>query len=188
MSVAVSTAKIALRSLEDSDLGEVHRQQNGPCRREVSGMLGFEPPWAPMAVEQVKAKVDEVRKEKRRALFALQAEDGAFVGLGYFSAEWDPWCPDLSVLVWPERRRQGSGSAAARLLLAICFDETPAHVVSAWVPDFELAGIAFAETLGFKRAGVGRRAGMHEGRPFDGVFLDLLRAEYRARKAKGGDP
>jgi len=61
-------------------------------------------------------------------------------------------------------------------------DEPLAHVVGAYVPDFSREGLAFAESLGFQRAGVERRAGMKDGRFFDGVFLDLLRREYEGHR------
>ena len=123
---------ISFRSIEQAELEEIHRRQNGADEcKELSGWLDFDLPWAPMSLDQVKGKLDERRKEARTAFMAVYTRSGAFVGVAYYSAEWDPWCPFVNVFIWPEHRRKGYGTEAARMLLAKCFGESVAHVVSA---------------------------------------------------------
>jgi RimJ/RimL family protein N-acetyltransferase len=180
---ALSSERLFLRSVEEAEIAEIRALQNGECRYEISGMLDFDPAWAPMSTDQVKSKLEEVRKEERTAVFAIWSTGEELIGMGRFSAEWDPQCPFLQVVVWPEHRRKGFGSEAAALLLELCFGQSVARVVSCWVPEWNRDGLAFAESLGFRRCGIERRAGIRDGRFFDGVFLDMLRGEYFDRRA-----
>lgn len=182
-----SSERIELRSIEDEQVAVIRTYQNGECKEQISGMLDFDPLWAPMSDEQVKAKLDERRKEDRTALFGIWSED-EFLGLGHFSADWDTLCPNIHVLIWPEHRRKGYGTEAVTLLLDSCFNHYWAHVVGCGVPDFDEVGLAFAEKLGFKRQGVRRRSGVVDGRFFDSVFLDILRDEFLAMRSQGGGP
>jgi RimJ/RimL family protein N-acetyltransferase len=181
-----TTKRIELRSVEDEQVAVIRAHQNGECKGHVSGMLDFDPRWAPMSDEQVKAKLDERRKKDRTALFGIWSKD-EFLGLGLFSADWDTLCPHIHVLIWPEHRRKGYGTEAATHLLESCFNHYWAHVVGCGVPDFDEGGIAFAEKLGFKRQGVERRAGIVDGKFFDDVFLDILRDEFLSARSEGGD-
>ncbi len=185
---ALSSERLFLRSVEEEEIAEIRSLQNGGCRYEISGLLEFDPAWAPMSTDQVKAKLEEIRKEERNAVFGILSTGEELVGMGRFSADWDPQCPFLAVVIWPEHRRKGFGSEAATLLLEMCFGQSVARVVSCWIPEWNQDGLAFAESLGFKRCGIERRAGMRDGRFFNGVFLDMLRSEYleqRARKEVG---
>jgi RimJ/RimL family protein N-acetyltransferase len=176
---------VTLRSLEERELATVHRQQNGGCRYEISELLDHDTPWAPMSLDQVREKVANVRGKDRTALVALWAESDECIGLGWSSAEWDPWAPGIHVVIWPEYRRKGYGTEAARLLLDLGFAESPAHSMTAYVPDWCAEGLAFAESLGFRRSGAMRRVGRREGRFFDGEFFDLLRDEYLGPSGDG---
>ncbi len=181
---ALSSKRFSLRSVEDEEVAEIRDFQNGECRYEVSGMLDFDPAWAPMSTAQVKSKLEEILKEPRTAVFGIRSTGDELVGVGRFDAEWDPQSPFLQVVVWPEHRRKGYGTEVAGLLLEMCFGQSVARVVGCWVPEWNREGLAFAESLGFRRCGVERRAGMRDGRFFDGVFLDLLRGEYLERRGR----
>ena len=181
------SGRVTFRSLESAQLEEIHRRQNGECREEVSDLLDFDPPWAPMSLDQVKAKIDEKRKEERTAMIAVWADSDGFVGMGYHTAAWDTWCPQSYVIIWPEHRRKGYGREAATLLLAACFEGSLARAVACTAPGWNPAGAAFAESLGFKKAGVQRRAGIRDGRFYDSLFFDILRDEYLALRPQRGD-
>jgi len=183
----LSSERIEFRSIEDEQVGVIHKHQNGACREEISGLLDFDPPWALMSRDHIKTKLDEDRKEDRSVLTGIWSKDEELVGLGCFSAGWDTLCPHIHVLIWPEHRRKGYGSEAARLLLEASFNHYYARVVGCSVPDFDEGALAFAEDLGFKRQGFRRRAGVVNGRFFDLVSLDILRSEYLTKKSQGGD-
>ena len=181
---ALTSDRISFRSLDEPQVAEIHRLQNSECGHEIAGMLDFEPTWAPMTLDQVKAKLEEARKEERTAVFSIWSNANEFVGVGHFAADWDPQSPFIHVIVWPKYRRKGHGSEAARLLLEACFGQSQARVVSGWVAEWNQAGLTFAESLGFKKCGVQRRAGIRDGRFFNGAFLDILRSEYLERRSR----
>ena len=178
---------IEFRSIEDKEIEAIRKYQNGECREDVSELLDFDPSWAPMSLDQIKTKVDEIRKKDRTALFSVWSKGDEFIGLGLFSAEWDTWFPYIHVVIWPEHRRKGYGTNAARLLLETSFNRYLAHVVGCYIPELNEGGLAFAKVLGFKRQGVKRRAGIVNGKYFDGVFLSILRNDYFAQRSKGVD-
>lgn len=183
----ISPNSIEFRSIEDKEIEAIRKYQNGECRRDVSEFLDFDPSWAPMSTDQIKTKVDEIRKKDRTALFSIWSKGDEFIGLGLFSANWDTWCPHIHVIIWPEQRRKGYGTEAARHLLETSFNQYIAHVVGCYVPEPNEGGVAFAEALGFKKQGVKRRAGVVNGKYFDGIFLNILRDEYLAQHSQGVD-
>lgn len=175
--------------MDDAQLVEIQRLQNQETKAglpfEISEFIEAQLPWAPLSFAQLKAKVEELQKEDRNAIFGIWSKKNKFVGIGYLSANWDPWDPFLSVLIWPDHRKSGFGSAAARLLLRATFEHSVAHTVECTVPDWNPGGIAFAESLGFKKAGAARRSGVIDGRFYDRLFFDMLRSEYEELKSKG---
>jgi len=172
---------LRLRSIGEKEIAMVHQQQNGACRRELSDFFDFDPLWAPMTIEQVKAKITDFSKPDRKVLLGIFSKDNKFIGLGLFGGDWDPWSPFIHLIIWPEYRRKGFGSDAARLLLRLSFDNSLAHVVGCFSPEWNKVSISFIEALGFKRAGVMRRIGLLEDKFFDGFFYDMLREEYNQK-------
>ena len=180
-----AAGKMEFRSLEEGELRALHKLQNGECWEDLSQIFDIDIPWAPMTYEAFKAKVDEVRKEARHALFGLWLGK-EFMGVAFFGAQWDPWSPYVQLLVLPEHRRKGCGTAAAERLLDRAFKDYHAHVVSAYVPSWDAGSLRFARRMGFKDVGRIRRAGVRGGEFYDGVYLDLLRREHISRGKKGG--
>ena len=179
---------VEFHALDDAQLAEIQKHQNQDTNTdlslEMSELLESELPWVPLSLGQVKAKFEEVQKESRRAVFGVWAKN-RFVGLGYFAADWDPWSPFIAVLIWPAHRRNGFGKETAKLLLRAAFEHSIAHVVECTVPEWNPAGIAFVESLGFKRAGAARRSGVIDGKFYDRLFFDMLRSEFEELKSKG---
>ena len=93
-----------------------------------------------------------------------------------------PW---LDVVIAPEHRRRGLGTEAVRRSLAYLYGSTPAHVVHASTPDWNLGGLHFAARMGFERAGAMRRTGIRDGRYTDTVEFDLLRRRWEQDHAAG---
>jgi len=180
----LSSELVELRSVEDVELATIHKHHKREFRLELSEFLNLDLLWAPLGQAQIKAKIDEKQKEERSTLFSIWSKNNEFVGLGYFTAGWDPWCPFIDVIVWPEFRRKGYGTETVRLLLEAAFENSIAHVIECSAPDWNPAGLAFAEHLGFKRAGSSRRSGIIDGKFFDRLFFDMLRDEYLAGRAK----
>jgi RimJ/RimL family protein N-acetyltransferase len=182
----ISSDLIEFRSIEDSDIDLIHQHQNGGCREEISQMLDFDDIWAPMTKAQIKEKLEEMRKEERTLIFTIWTrKEGQCVGMADYTASWDPWCPHFGVLIWPEFRRKGYGREAAELLLRACYERSPAHNVSGWCAEWNDAGIAFAESMGFTKCGVMRRCAFRNGEFADAIMFDMLRPEYLAKYGGG---
>jgi len=173
--------KVDLRSVEEPMLDEIRRRQNEDCRLELSDMLEFHTPWAPMSLAQVKAKIEEMGKEPRNVVFMIASKDGKIVGFGNYWASWDAWSPGAGFVIWPEFRGKGYGKATALLLMRECFRNSHAHAMGAYAQEWDKPTISFIEHLGFKRAGAMRRVGVRDGKFFDGLMFDMLRSEYLRR-------
>jgi RimJ/RimL family protein N-acetyltransferase len=183
----LSSDRIQFRSIEEEHIKTIHEHQNTDCTYDISSELDFDPPWAPMTLDQIKTKLEDLQKKDRTAIFAIFSNDNEFIGIAASSARWDTWNPHMGVLIWPEHRRKGFGTEAAKLLLQAAFDNSVAHVVNCGLPDCNKEGLAFAESVGFKNQGAERRAGIIDGEFYDYVLLDMLRDEYLELYPKGGE-
>lgn len=183
----LSSDRIHFCSIEQEQLEEIHKRQNTDCTYDLSMDLDLDPSWAPATLDQTKAKLEEFQKKDRTSIFAILSKDDEFIGIAAYSARWDTWNPHIGVTIWPEHRRRGFGTEAAKLLLYAAFDDSIAHVVSTGVAGYSKEGIAFAESLGFKKQGAMRRAGMIGGEFIDHMFFDILREEYDELYPKEGE-
>ncbi len=183
----LSTDRIHFRSIEQEQLEEIHRRQNTESTYDISMELDLEPSWAPATLDQTKAKLEEFQKKDRTSIFAIYTKDEEFIGTAAYSASWDPWNPHIGVTIWPEHRRKGYGTEAAKFLMRKAFEDSVAHVLSTGVAGFSDEGIAFAESLGFMRQGAMRRAAVFNGEFIDHIFFDMLRKEYLELYPKEGD-
>ena len=180
----LSSNLVELKSIEDAQLTEIHKIQNSDACLELSEFLDLESPWIPLTISQLKSKIEEMQKEERKSLFGIWSRGNEFLGLVSYDTSWDTWAPFFSVFIWPQHRRKGWGSAAAKMILEGTFEQSIAHAVGSYVSEWNTVGLAFAESLGFKKAGIKRRAGVLEGRFYDGMFIDMLRDEYLASRSK----
>lgn len=186
MARKVSDKKIIkMRSIEDRELAQIYEYQNGACKEEIADLIDHEPVWAAMTLEQVKTKIAEMIKRDRTTLSALYSQERKFVGLAFFTSNWDTRSPHIHVLIWPKYRRKGYGKAAAIHMLDNAFGKGPAHTVGGFTADWNVAGIALAHALGFNKTGVMRRLEIRDGKFYDGIFFGILRSEYYKKRGDG---
>lgn len=170
---------ITLRPFEPSDVAALAFYLNHP---DLSGRRyipwGF-PELAPLSHGQVEAITQKWAKtEAGLQLAVILRETEELVGHAGCDWEWDPHCPDVSLVIAPAHQQQGYGSEVLHLLLGYLFRNTVAHNVSGWIADWNRAGLQFAARHGFRECGRSRRAGVQQGRYFDMVVVDLLRPEW----------
>ena len=170
---------IEFKSIEEPELVEIHKRQNGDCNNDLSDLLDNDTAWMPMTLEQVKEKISENQKKPRTSVFSIWHND-VYVGIGAWSSNWDTWGPWNHVLIWPEHRRKGYGTEAARKLLAKSFNENPAHAIDTGTAEWNTAAIAFIKHLGFKEAGKFRLSNIKDGKYYDDLIFDMLKSEYLA--------
>jgi len=170
---------ITFKPLEESEIIRIKEHQNSDCAFDISEMIDFEPHWAPISLEELKEKLKEKQKKPRTSIFSIWTkQNDEYVGIAQWSASWDTWCPDVGVIIWPEFRRKGYGTEAARKLLDISFLQSPGHTVVSAAQDWNIPSQNFIKSLGFKDSGKMRRIGMKDGKYYDLIFFDILKNEY----------
>jgi len=172
-----TSSKLLFRSLEESDIAEMHKHQNTDCTEELAEIMDNKPTWSPMTLGQVKERLAEEQKKSHTTVFSIYAGE-KFIGVGEWSASWDTWTPYAWFIIWPEHRRRGHGTQVARALLDKSFLQNPGHVASAVAADWNAPAKSFLKGMGFRDIGRMRRVGMIDGNYYDILFYDLLKSEY----------
>lgn len=167
-----------LTSFEPDDVDALHGLLNHPALFGRRGLRDDEGPRARPAVEKL---LDEWMRPASgvSALFA----GNELVGYGKVDTGWDPLTPELHVVVHPDRWGHGYGRRLLDALLTDVFTSTPALSAHGWLTDWNTAGLAFAEAVGFTTVGRLRRVGIRDGRYVDAVPVELIRSEWEARRA-----
>ena len=83
-------------------------------------------------------------------------------------------------IVIGERRGQGLGTEATRLVLDFAFHVLQLRNVLLETLDWNVAGLTAYERAGFRRVGVRRGAVMSRGRPTDVVIMDAVAEDFGA--------
>ena len=171
---------IELRAFSSDDHAALAGYLNRP---ELLGLRQIErDPLAPIGAGVIAATIEEWTAPKTgMALAITPAREDGVVGHVLADWGWDAFFPWVGVAVAPDARRRGYGSAALRLVVDWLFDQTVAHSVHSWTPGWNGSGIAFLESMGFRRAGAMRRAYQRQGEWHDNLGFDQLRTEWEAR-------
>ena len=164
-----------VRALGKADLAEVAQYLTDPRLAGLTGLSGDH--GLPLSVDEISDGVEKWRTGEHGFVQVIEVEGvpAGHVRCGWW---WDAFTPWIEVVVRPERRTLGHGTAACQWALRYLFENTPAHVVHASTPDWNHDGVRFAERLGFERAGGLRRVGIRDGRFFDSIEFELLRARW----------
>jgi ribosomal-protein-alanine N-acetyltransferase len=181
ISPTFSSMLVELRPLTADDLPTIAAYLNHPeltGRRYTPWGFPNEVPLSPKQVEGILSKWGE--KEKGFVLGIVDQEKGALIGHVESSWGWDPYNPDVSIVIAPPHQRQGLGSETLRLVLTFLFEHTPAHNVAGGFPDWAESARQFAAKHGFKESGTIRRDGIRNRAYFDTIIVDLLRPEWKA--------
>ena len=83
-------------------------------------------------------------------------------------------------IVLGERRGQGLGTAATRLVLDFAFHVLQLRNVGLETLEWNVAGLTAYERAGFRRVGVRRGGAMSRGRPTDVVLMDAVPEDFGA--------
>jgi len=177
------TEQIYLRPFTAEDTSALQAYLSNP---ELAGRRYI--PWKfeqllPLPANQAAAVTAPWNEGEDARTYAVVKQDDQTV-IGHVTAEWgwDPHMPECTVTIDPAHQRQGYGSQALTLAIDYLYDFSVAHNISNWVVEWNQAGRAFAEKMGFRYAGQLRRADYHGGRFYDEIVFDLLKPEWRERR------
>jgi len=171
---------IQLRAFESEDIGQAVKVLSDPLNWGCRGVDGDRN--GPMSRVQLANAIKSWTEPENGEVFAIE-RGGTYVGHVRVDWWWDARCPDLALMVAPAHRRQGVGRECAGLVLDHLFGDTLAVTVHCSVVEWNEAGVEFAESLGFRRAGRLRRTSMRDGRFWDTVVFDLLEHEWKDDRA-----
>ena len=172
-------SSVRLRPFEEGDLEVLVRFAVDPAFSSPFEWDGYRSP----AVVRRRWEDDGFLGKDPRQLVVADAEGTA---LGWVM--WlDPnlfgrqgWAWEIGILLAPEHRGRGAGTAAQRLLVEHLFDTTVVHRVCAHTEADNAAEQRSLEKCGFRREGVLRQAGFRGGRWRDVVTYALVRNDIDA--------
>lgn len=164
-----------VRALAKADVAHIAEYLSHP---QLAGLTGLPRDLVlPLSIDEITEGVEKWRTGEHELIRVVEV-DGHVVGHVRSGWWWDVLTPWVEVVVRPEARNRGHGTAAGRWVLTHLFTTTPAHVVHASTPDWNDVGVGFAARLGFERAGALRRTGIRAGRYVDSIEFELLRTRW----------
>lgn len=162
-----------LRPIEEADLDTLRRLFTEPAMSEPFQWHGFRDPHAFRRRWEADGWLGE-----EHSMLAVGLPDGGFAGI----VSWRPVrtvpegaCVEMGILLLPEHRGRGIGTAAQRQLVDYLFATTLVHRVQAGTDVENLAEQRALERAGFRREGVMRCCAFIGGRWRDGVLYARLR-------------
>ncbi len=177
------TDRTFLRPFELKDLPTLQAYLNHP---ELAGRRYI--PWSfpedlPLSAKQAEGIYNKwCEGENEFYLAVVSQEKQEVIGHAEVDWGWDPHCPFIAVLISPSHQRQGYGSEVLKLLLRYLFENTPAHNVHSWMADWNQPARRFVQRHGFQESGRSRHEGLHQGKYFDAILVDILRPEWQTNQ------
>jgi RimJ/RimL family protein N-acetyltransferase len=166
---------VNVRPLDKRDLPQLGEYLAHPLLAGLTGLAGDR--GLTLSADEINEGVEKWRTDEHSRTRVIESE-GRLVGHVRCGWWWDAFTPWLEIVVQPDHRKQGHGTAAGRWALVHLFTNTPAHVVHASTPDWNHDGIRLAAGLGFERAGAIRRTGIRDGRYVDSIEFELMRTRW----------
>ncbi|MBE0408794.1 MAG: GNAT family N-acetyltransferase [Anaerolineales bacterium] len=171
--------RIVLQAFEPEQISALHAHLNHPAlagRRYI--------PWEfpddlPLSYQQVEAVYKTWADQKKGFNLALVLPEGKEL-IGHISCDWgwDTFCPQVSMVVYPDYQRRGYGGEVLQTVLDYLFHHTPAYNISGWIADWNRPALEFALKVGFTQCGKSRRVRFRNGIYTDSILVDLLREEW----------
>jgi [ribosomal protein S5]-alanine N-acetyltransferase len=172
----VVDSAVGLRPFEEADLALLARFAVDPAFSKPFEWAAYRSPEA----LRRRWEEDGFLERDPRQLVVADAED---TGLGWVMWR-DPnlfgrqgWAWEIGIVLAPEHRGKGAGTAAQRLLVEYLFDTTLVPRVCAYTEADNLAEQKSLERCGFRREGILRQAGFRGGAWRDVAVYALLRSE-----------
>ena len=166
---------VRLRPVEERDLAELERLDLDPSVSEPFQWRGFRD-WR---ARRRRWELDGYLGDDD-ALFVVARGDGTFAGIvvwSWVSAAGPRGCIQIGILLVPDHRGCGVGTAAQRLLADYLFAHTTAHRLEATTAVDNVAEQRALAKAGFRREGLLRGRGWGNGEWRDGFMYARLRTD-----------
>jgi [ribosomal protein S5]-alanine N-acetyltransferase len=164
---------VLLRPIEEADLCTLCRLHTDPSVGEPFQWYGYRDPHMFRRRWEADGWLGG-----EHSMLAVGLPDGAFAGITSWRAVRtvpDGVCVEIGIVLWPEHRGHGLGTAAQRLLVEYLFSTTLVNRVQTTTDVENVAEQRTLERVGFRREGVLRGLGFIGGRWRDGVLYARLR-------------
>jgi RimJ/RimL family protein N-acetyltransferase len=171
---------VRLRPVVESDLEILERLDTDPALSEPFEWRGFRDPRR----HRKRFEADRYLGPDGSLLVVSASDSGSFAGFVSWTAiitSGPAGCVRIGIVLLPEHRGIGIGTAAQRLLADYLFATTPVHRVEATTEADNIAEQRALERAGFVREGVLRERGFVRGRWRDGVMYARLRDDPAPR-------
>ena len=165
--------KVRLRPVEERDLDVLGRIDTDPAVSEPFEWRGFRDPQA-----RRRRWAEDGYLGSEDSLLAVALPDGSLAGIVVWTridTSGPRGCLQIGILLFPEHRGKGLGTAAQRLLADYLFSFTLANRLEATTELDNVAEQRALENAGFVREGVLRGRGFVRGQWRDGVMYARLR-------------
>jgi [ribosomal protein S5]-alanine N-acetyltransferase len=165
--------RVRLRPVEERDLDALGRIDTDPAVSEPFEWRGFRDPRA-----RRRRWDEDGYLGSEDSVLVVALPDGTFAGIvvwRWSSTSGPRGCLQIGILLFPEIRGKGLGTAAQRLLADYLFSTTLAHRLEATTEIDNVAEQRALENAGFAREGVLRGMGFVRGQWRDGVMYARLR-------------
>jgi [ribosomal protein S5]-alanine N-acetyltransferase len=167
---------VRLRPIEEADLDTLRRFDTDPSARG---------PYLPSGFHSPRARRRRWEKDgwlgDHSAQLAVALPDETLAGIvGWRSVKTGGpaiGCLEIGILLFPEHRGRGLGTAAQRLLVEYLFATTLANRLQAITNIENIAEQKALERVGFRREGIMRGLAFDGGRWHDGVLYARLRCD-----------
>jgi len=165
--------EVRLRPVEERDLEVLGRLDTEPATSEPFEWRGFRDPRARRRRWEADGYLGD-----EDSMLVVALPDGTFAGIvvwRWITTSGPRGCLQIGIVVFPEHRGKGLGTAAQRTLADYLFSHTAAHRLEATTEIDNLAEQRALEQAGFTREGVLRGRGFVRGQWRDGVMYARLR-------------
>ncbi|MFH9469533.1 GNAT family N-acetyltransferase [Streptomyces clavifer] len=165
---------VGLAAVDVDDAELLHGWRSDPVAAYEIGI------W-PRSLTAMRERIERDTEDDDRDDFLVLLPDGTPIGhIALSNQNIVNGTAQVELMLAPEYRGQGHGSAALDALVDLAFGELPFHRLAVETHTENSPALAVLTKSGFVHEGVSRAACLHRGRRHDLAVLSLLRPEWEA--------
>jgi diamine N-acetyltransferase len=167
---------IRLRALETTDVALLYAWENDSVNWKVSHTIA---PFSKHVLIDYIHSVSDIFTDKQLRLMIEEKASGEALGtVDLFDCDFKNHRTGIGILIAdPEKRNKGIASLALELILPYCFQTLSMHQVYCNVLAENEGSLRLFRKFGFEVIGVKKEWTFHQGKYYDEVLLQKLRAD-----------